>query len=398
VRRRLLLLSLLTAIVPTGVARAQDGGSPDIVGGSATTSITDAPYQVALVSGSGPDTAVFCGGSILDASHVITAAHCVSDQFGNVDPVSSLDVVAGTDDLATPESTRERSDVSAIEIHPDYAGDNDVALLTLTTPLTLGPSKEAVTLATTTPSVGSVATVTGWGTINPIAPGGDNTDPVQSKLREVDVNVLADNDASCSGAYGFDLDPDTMVCAAASGKDSCQGDSGGPLVSGGFLIGIVSFGDGCAASGFAGVYTEVAAPVIYEFLTGVLPQAAPSQPPSLTGTPKVGETLTCNHGQWSNSPTFTYAFFANPASPVMLTTFGTGETYSLTQANANQVIGCIVKATSSGGAARTEVSNSVGPIAGTSTPQPTVTQTITVPPPPPPVDATAPIATVTGRS
>ena len=56
-----------------------------------------------------------------------------------------------------------------------------------------------------------------------------------------------------------------MICAGlqAGGKDACQGDSGGPLVTkadgvdqGYSLIGVVSFGEGCAAPDKYGVYAE----------------------------------------------------------------------------------------------------------------------------------------------
>ena len=50
---------------------------------------------------------------------------------------------------------------------------------------------------------------------------------------------------------------------AEGGKDTCQGDSGGPLVTratgvddGYSLIGVVSWGYGCAVPGLYGVYAE----------------------------------------------------------------------------------------------------------------------------------------------
>merc|ERR1711872_987316 len=95
------------------------------------------------------------------------------------------------------------------------------------------------------------ATVSGWGTLS----SGGNQPTV---LNEVDVTVQSN--AQCQSSYGSSI-TSNMLCAADAGKDSCQGDSGGPLVAqenGKYaLIGVVSWGYGCAFSGYPGVYARV---------------------------------------------------------------------------------------------------------------------------------------------
>lgn len=71
-------------------------------------------------------------------------------------------------------------------------------------------------------------------------------------------------------ATGYPI-TDVMFCAGSfTGEfDSCGGDSGGPLVYNGQLIGLVSWGAGCAEWGYPGVYTKISAlrPWIDTYLT-----------------------------------------------------------------------------------------------------------------------------------
>ena len=69
--------------------------------------------------------------------------------------------------------------------------------------------------------------------------------------------------ADCYSDYGGKI-TDSMICAGyrgVGGKDACQGDSGGPFVcnDGGkaVLAGVVSWGFGCAAPQYPGVYSRV---------------------------------------------------------------------------------------------------------------------------------------------
>ena len=78
------------------------------------------------------------------------------------------------------------------------------------------------------------------------------------------VEVPYVDEQTCEDDYtGYEI-TELMICAGEKGKDSCQGDSGGPLVAydaenSPVLVGVVSWGIGCAYEGYPGVYARVSA-------------------------------------------------------------------------------------------------------------------------------------------
>ena len=102
-------------------------------------------------------------------------------------------------------------------------------------------------------TAGYFSVVSGWGVLYL----GDITPSSQLQAVEVDITSRA----ACNDAYtAYSATTENMICAAVSDgdKDFCSGESGGPLVVGGKLVGIVSWGVGCAMSYFPGVYSNVA--------------------------------------------------------------------------------------------------------------------------------------------
>ncbi|XP_044870443.1 prostasin-like [Mauremys mutica] len=90
--------------------------------------------------------------------------------------------------------------------------------------------------------------------------------PPPKTLQEVQVQLI--DTAACNALYNIDPAPNIgrdpvkpdMICAgyAEGQRDSCQGDSGGPLACDHngtwFLMGVVSWGDGCGQPNRPGVY------------------------------------------------------------------------------------------------------------------------------------------------
>ena len=214
------------------------------------------PWLVALVvKNVFPYDGQFCGGTLINPTWVITAAHCMQGET-----VKNLDVVANIFDLT--EDNGQRVAVKRIIVHPDYdanSDDNDLALLQLTEPVQNAVSLPLISGAASLDGIN--ATVIGWGLLN------ENEDTYPSILQEV--NVPVKSNAQCKRSYGVGRITGSMMCAglAAGGKDTCSGDSGGPLMilqgRSWVLAGITSWGTGCARPRFYGVYTRVSRFVDY---------------------------------------------------------------------------------------------------------------------------------------
>jgi transmembrane serine protease 9 len=229
-----------------------------IVGGTEATAGAW-PWQVALWDRY--TNQQFCGGTLLNARWVLTAAHCASAV-----PASDMEVVGGAHNLTINEPDQQRVAVARAIIHPAFNAltlDEDIALLKLSKPLSLTSRVQPVALVDSDDLArpGTLATVTGWGDLFEGSNEGSET------LQQVSLPIVANE--QCEEAFDWYFGSDTwvtdnMLCAGyeEGGKDTCSGDSGGPLVvpdsqHGYRQAGIVSWGIGCAQPYVYGVYTRV---------------------------------------------------------------------------------------------------------------------------------------------
>lgn len=222
---------------------------PDIVGGVEANQ-GEFPFMVSLQS---EYSSHYCGGSLIKEDWVLTAAHCMDS--GYIDAV-----VFGVHELNNSPQ-KEVVKIKKVIMHPNFNSstmDYDYALIQLEKPVNFEPVKLNRADIPVKDDEEQMSTTAGWGVL------AENSYSVSNKLMKVDVPLVAS--PKCSKAYAsYNEITDRMICAGydQGKKDSCQGDSGGPLImkkkNRNVLIGVVSWGKGCARPQAYGVYSKVSA-------------------------------------------------------------------------------------------------------------------------------------------
>jgi trypsin len=286
----------VVALAALAATLAVPGTAQGIVGGS-NAAPGEFPEVAEVVLGQ----AFLCTGTLIDSTHVLTAGHCGSLTGAAVStpiswPPPLIDVRIGSN----KSGAGEPAPVKSVSIPPEYLGltsRNDLSILELQAPSSKAPTKVAGAAERSIWAPGVLATIAGWGVTKE---DGDLPDTLQK------AQVPITTDQYCADAYrsedGWDFDPETMVCAGypQGGVDTCQGDSGGPLFGHAAdgsrrVVGVTSWGDGCAQPGRPGVYARVADTKLREWVRSQAPGGvsdASASPATGTIAGKVTKTKT----------------------------------------------------------------------------------------------------------
>lgn len=249
-----------------GTAGTSAAGVP-IVNGKIVDGVSarecELKWQVGLVQ-DGKATP-FCGGSLISAHWVLTAAHCIQSVREND---VQYHLVLGEYEPSFETGFEQKIEPKKSFIHPDYDSttvDWDFALVWLKEPAVMSECVGTICLPTEEVEPGTECKISGWGTLS--AGGGQS-----SHLLETTVHIRKKRRCTFPfTGYGNEEITDSMMCAMGEmtswwfwrRSDACQGDSGGPLVCWNkvtkrwYLQGLTSWGRGCGSWWYPGIYANI---------------------------------------------------------------------------------------------------------------------------------------------
>ncbi len=344
------LVATLLAVATTAQPGLAAPAKVKVIGGT-PISVVRAPWQVFLRIGDSSS----CGGSILDAGRVLTAAHCLVPAGTTAPyPAAAVTVLAGFDDVSVwapggpvPPGAQVVG-VAGLRVHPYYeeAGKaDDVALLTLAHPLDLtGPRAKAVMLAPVGggPAHGATLSFSGYGM------QAQGTVP-DGKLYGATLTGLSD--ALCRPNIHPNASA-TVQCVAAGAQAICLGDSGGPLMLGGAQVGVASYITPAGCGGGPAGFADVTAPETRAFIDGaasvpLAPRQAGQTQLSSVYPPVVGSPMTCDPGSWTAGAALSFTFFDDRTGSTLRT--GASSSFVPSAAHRGATVSCTVHATGAGG-------------------------------------------------
>ncbi|XP_058446580.1 transmembrane protease serine 9-like [Malaya genurostris] len=247
-------VSAFLFLVALAGAYASEDTSSRITGGTVTL-----PGQFpAAVSIDTPYT-LHCGGTIVNAQHVLTAAWCVMHPTTAtlINPFW-LRVIAGDINLIPVSYRREVRNVTRLFVHPNYnalTNNNDLAVIRVNTPFpAFHNTIEPAVLNTRVLADNTQCQYAGWGAATNAANA-----PMVPAQRMVPVPILTTASCNVATVHNNRVLP-TMICAGsitAIANTVCQGNNGGGLYCNGELTGVLSFGLACGAANQPGVYIDI---------------------------------------------------------------------------------------------------------------------------------------------
>jgi secreted trypsin-like serine protease len=289
-----------------------------------------------------------CTASLISSQRILTAAHCAETMLPSVSRVTIAGRRYRVMSVARDPQYRyvQHNVLSTIPYAPPY----DVAIAELDRPVT---GVAPLPLDTTPPAPGQLARAIGYGV------DVDHPEASFGTLREA--TIIVRSDARCRQALAHASLPQSrlylrgeMLCGQDPGghppyRSACNGDSGSPLLVGEHgrteIAGVDSWSVACGTrDNDPEVYMTI--PSTLAFITAASPpwEPEPAGPPTITGTPTVGSTLTCVPPAWVGSPPAHVHFdWTTPRSGAG------GATYVVRAQDAGGEISCRVEASIDGG-------------------------------------------------